>query len=225
MGFMSLADFREETNIGLGDSAQPSNSVLDRWINRAYVEVVTKIEYEDLIEQETFDSVADQAMYEFPGDGESASLARRYLGIISIADLTNKKRLLKLDLRNYHLRDREVTGVPKLWARRGRFVYLWPTPDAVIEYELYGLLEPERLTLAEDITVIPAAWDHAIQLLTLRNAWITLRRSDEATLMHQAAMNFINQTMSDLEYNDGTPAMGLEIARSYEDLTDMRGDL
>lgn len=224
MGFMTLADFREELNMGLGEHQQSSNAVLDRWINRAYIEVVTKIEYEDLIEEESFLSVADQAMYSFPADGESDLLDRRYLGFIGIADLTNKRRLLKIDLRNYQLYDPEVTGIPKLWARRGQKLYLWPTPDGENEYQLFALMEPDPLVLDEQTTVIPATWDHAVMLLSTRNAWITLRNQQEATLMHQAAMNFINQTLTDLEYNDGTPAIGLEVAQSWEDLTDMRSD-
>lgn len=221
MGYMSLLEFREELNMALGDFAQSSNKPLDRWINRAYIEVVSKIEYDGLLVEETFSSILGQADYTFPAAGDTP-LTERILGIKVLVDLTNKRRLLHVPTRNFMLYDPETQEIPKIYSRRGQIISLWPTPDAAANYKFIAILEPAKLSVGADITVIPAAWDHAILLLAERNGWQTLRRRDEAVLAHQSAMTYINQTLEDTEYEDGTPSIGLEVASSFEDMTDMR---
>jgi hypothetical protein len=221
MGFMTLRMLREDLNFALGEKSQASNEPLDRWINRAYYEIVGRMagDLTDLHSVEVITTTACDPSYPVP-----AAVGRRFLSILSIADLTNKRRLLYIAPRNYHLRDQAPCSVPELWTKQGASVLLWPAPRAGISIQVYGVLEPLPLAAEADTTLLPASLDHGILLLATRNAYMAFRMKEDATLAYQAAENYLRSIQSEMQLNEGTPSVGVQIAESYDDLTVMRGD-
>lgn len=215
MGKMLLKDFRDELNMTLGEKAQSANEPLDRWINRAYTEVTARDIFEQLNDVATIDMVAGTRDYDLP---EGA------LSVISMADLSSKKRIIYTALRNFDLQAQTSAGKPKLWTRRGDKFLFWPTPNAVGTIQVQFQKEPDWLVEEDDATIIPARWDHAIVLLSARNAWLTFRENERATLNHQAAMEYMQSILKESDTSMGQPAMGVRLVDSWDDLTDMSPD-
>jgi hypothetical protein len=213
MGYMTLGDFRDELNLSLGDRRQSSNEPLDRWINRAYFELTGIVVFDALVDVREVLTYSCNGVYNWPTGA---------IGMISAADVTNKRRLHKIDLRNYHRLDPEQCGDPTLWTRRGDSFIVWPAPEEPTVIQQNIMVEPDPLLLASDKTVVPSHWDQAVVLLSQKNAWLSLRDNETATLMYQAAQNFIRQANVDADLSEGTPSLGITTADSFEDLGDMR---
>jgi hypothetical protein len=213
MGFMTLEGFRRELFQHLGERSPSDNLILNNWVNRAYFEVVGIEEFEALKRSATATVGKEVRSVTFPDS---------FLSVMSVADLTNKRRLLQIELRNFQLKDRDSLGSPKLWARRASTIFFWPTPSKSFQVELYYIVEPDPLTLDSDTTGLPGAWDQAIVLLTLRNAFLTIQEDERATLAYQSAMAYIRSLQAERSLDSGQPALGIDVARSESDLTDMR---
>jgi hypothetical protein len=213
MGFLTLEGFRLEIFQHLGERAPKNNKVLDNWINRAYFETASLEEFEALKRCANATIEKDERSVTFPDT---------FLSTLSLADLTNKNRLLRVDLRNLHLRDSEKKGSPREWARRDSTLYVWPTPSTDVEVELFYIFEPPALAADDDVSLLPASWDQAILLLTLRNAWLSFQEDERATLAYQSAMAYVRVLQSQAELDSGQPAIGLDVARSASDLHTMR---
>lgn len=215
MGFMTLEDYREEVNLGLGDRRQSGNRRLDSWINRAYFEVAFKTEQEWMKICNYFTTVKGQPSYALPGD---------FFTMISIADLDNKNRLTKLHLTEYHRVDRDNEGLPKRWARRRDTLFLAPTPGGEYRMELYYYWNPPKLTQPGDLSRMAHFFDHAILLLALRNAWMTIEGNDsqKATFYFQAAVNYLREMDSETGWEGEQPMEGITVATEQADLHEMR---
>lgn len=222
MGFMTLRDFREEVNFSLGDKAQSSNIPLDRWVNRAYFEVVGRMaaDLPDFQSVEVITTTACDPSYTVP-----AASGRRFLSILSVADLTNKRRILYTAPRNFMLKDQDICATPEVYTRQAGSLLLWPAPRSPITLQVLGVLEPLPLSAPADTTTLPSALDHPVLLLAQRNAYLSLRMKDDATLNHQAAGQYLQTWQTEAQLSDGSPSVGVQIAESWEDLTEMRGDM
>lgn len=213
MGLMTLADFEDDLNFSLGERMQQDNSRLDRWINQGYVELCSRVEFDVLKDRETKATVAEQ---------DYVSLVATYTSIISLADLTNKRRLRYTALRNFHSLDPEVQGNPKLWSMLGLKLLLWPVPDGVFDISALFFKEPTILSAQDSVTVLPSVWDHGILLFAEKNAWLALRETANATLAYQAAQNYVAETQKEMDLNMGRPSVGLEVPHSWGEMDEMR---
>lgn len=209
MGFMTLKDFRDQVNLNLGDRRESSNDRLDNWINRGYVEVAFSKEQEWMKICNVFTTIADQYDYALPSD---------FFAFISLADRTNKRRLVKTDLANYMLKDQEKTGKPQGYARRRDTLYLWPTPDGAYSIEMYYFWNPPILTAEADQSMMGHFFDHAIVLLATRNAWLALGDMEKATLFHQSADNYIRRFDAESGWAVDEPQLGVDVAYNFDDL-------
>ena len=212
MGHLTLDSFRDNLNISLGNHRQNANERLDTWINTAYFAIASESEYEGARMVATADTVADQHSYSLPED---------LFSVISIADLTNKKRLVNIGLRNYHLKDRTVTGNPRYFARRKRVFYLWPTPKSVCEIEVFYTEEICPLLLYDDVTVLPQAYDQVLLTKAREYAWEALGSPERATYYLEVYTRLLNAVKRDVEQSPMVTE-GVNVATSFGDLTDMQ---
>ena len=215
MGYLTLRRFRDELNLSLGGNRQGSNERLDSWINLGYFEAANVTEYEGLKMSATASTVAGQASYSLPDD---------LMTIISVADLSNKRRIVNLGLRNYHLKDREVEGPPRFYSRRKRVVYLWPTPDAVYDWEMYYLEEICPLEEVDDVTVLPQSFDALVLSLARKHAFQAIGDEQKAIYHSQIASRERTKLPSDTEEADQVN-MGVTVAYSFDDLTEMETEV
>jgi len=215
MGYLTLKDFRDELNLSLGDHRQTSNERLDRWINLGYLQAVNESWFEGIKEVATTSTVADQRKYDVPTD---------LMAIVGIADLTSKHRLIKRSWANFQLLDRDVTGEPRFYCRRRRSLYLWPVPDDVYELEINYLEEICPMIEDTDRTVLPQAYDPWIIHLSKVQAWGALGNEQKQGYYTQLASREFGRLPTDTFSMDEL-GEGVDIARSFEDLTEMRTEI
>jgi hypothetical protein len=212
MGLLTLKDFRDELNLSLGDNRQPGNERLDRWVNLGYLQAVNEEWFEGIKEVATAVTVANQREYDLPTD---------LMSIVSVADLTNKFKLVKTSWSNMQNMDRDVTGVPRLYARRRRTLYLWPVPDGVFSLEVNYLEEICPLIEPGDRTVLPQAYDPWIIQLSRVSAFSSLGLEEKAAFYTRLADKEMNKLPTDTFGSDEN-ALGVDVATSFDDLGDMR---
>ena len=212
MGYLTLNKFRDILNISLGESRQTGNERLDAWINLGYFDVATLTEFEGLKMVASMETVASQRSYSLPDD---------LISIISVADLTNKRRMVFLGLHNYHLKDREVENNPRYYARRKRVMYLWPTPASVLDVEVYYLEEPCPLQEGDDVTIFPMSYDTVVLNQARYHAFLSLGQEQKAYFYEELVRRAIPRLSSDAEEGEQVTA-GVNIATSFDDLSVMQ---
>jgi len=191
MGQYTLADFRTRLNIATANRYAGDNAMLDTWIHAGQIEVATAIELECL-------KVCSYV--------KTASGIRRYtlptnlLGIITIFDRTNKKKLIKTNSEDMNRFDRETTGYPKYWARVGEEVRFWPVPNGVYEMEMLWVKEPDKMTLATDTTAMPATFDPAVHMFAVHHAKLDLGDDASALVWLERARAYMASRMMDEDY-------------------------
>ena len=216
MGFMTLGEFRQELNHTLGTNAQGDNSLLDIWINRAYFEVANVGNQEHLKICVGTLTIQDAAKYQLPDD---------LMEILSTADLTSKRRLMRTSIDDYHLMDRDTKGAPRFYVRQASSILFWPTPDREYQVEMIYIEQPARLTDVGDRSAIPNVFDHAITLFAARNGLLSLGRDEEATLRHQSAVAYLREQQDEMEHSMGSIKQGVRVAQSFDDVTRMRSHM
>lgn len=217
MGLMRLDDFREEVVANLGDRGL-TNRRVDSWVNFAYRELCGALEFEELRFEQKTTTVPGVRLYEFP---------EKFLGIVAVADVTNKRRLERLDAADLLLKDKTITGPPTHWGRRAKALVLWPVPDGQYELNAIFFREPDLLVNGTDTTVIPATWDTAIVLLATHYGLLALGRTEmdfnAADRYFQRYIAYVRSRKTDSEWMSKTPIAKVEVAWSEDDLTIQEG--
>lgn len=217
MGLLRLCDFRDLLSRSSGKGF--GNPILDLYINLGYIEVQSarNLDHEALKHVATIDTVEGQTGYALPSN---------FLGISAIFDSTSKKLVLKTDLDNLQRYNPDSTGRPQLFALSGDGIEVWPSPDKVytirgIYFETAALLDSD-----EDVTVLPATWDNAIFLLSVHYAKASVDGLDEeAHRWYVRAVQYMDSRATDADFSAGAPAMPITVARSFDDLVNMRNTL
>lgn len=213
MGRMTLDQFRSTLLASLGDRGV-GNDRLDIWINQAYEEVATAIEFEAAQASTTLTTVLNQASYSLPAG---------LLGIRGIVDETNDRNLVRMDWQEYLRKnpDSDVNGEPTHWVRHNDKVYLHPTPDTAGEtLSLYYEKELTALSSGSDKTAIPGMWDKAILLLAQASGLQDLKEFEGAQLVFSRAMGYMRSRRTDDQLAARNSAVGVQVAWSEEDLID-----
>lgn len=212
MGVMTLAKFQTELHTVFSDRGV-GNERLTLWINNAYQEVCSMTEFEDLKCRQDYDTEEGVYKYEVPDN---------FVKFISLFDVTNKKRLIRIDAELIGLRDTEEDSwaQPEEWSFHADILYLFPVPDSAYEINGIYLKEPTPLVAGNDVTVIPPAWDMTILLLAQKYGHLAFGDVEKANaLMRHTGMN-MSQRRNDTDRVSKTPQMGLQVAWSLEDLQD-----
>lgn len=212
MGYLTLKDFRDELNLSLGENRQTGNERLDRWINLGYLQAVNEGLFEGIKEVATAVTVVGQREYDLPTD---------LMSIVGVADLTNKHRLVKMSWANMQGLDRTIQGQPKYYARRRRSLYTWPVSNGIFDLEINYLEEICPMIEDDDRTVLPQAYDPWINHLAKVEAFSALKDKESVAFYTQLASREFNKLPTDTESSDEIAA-GVDIAESFEDLTDMK---
>lgn len=213
MGTWTLNTFREQLQSALGNLGK-SNTWLDLRINSAYDEVCGAIEFDGLMTSATFVTVDGTAMYDLESD---------LVGILSVVDQTNDRRLKRIEFKDYWGKnpDSDVEAEPTEWARNGSCVYLWPTPDTDDEsFRVVYLKQPDHLSATTSATVIPATWDMAVHMLSVHYGCIALGNEERGAFWFGRAIAYMKSRKQDREMDKTSLAGGLQVARSFADLTD-----
>lgn len=212
MGLMTLEDFRTELHEQFG-ARGVGNERMTLWINLGYFELCGKMEFEILQCQQYFATVDGSYVYELPD---------KFLGVVSIWDVTNKKRLRKKDTSDAGLLDVNSTNKsqPEWWMQRSNGFWLYPVPNGAYEIQIIYMKEPTKLINAIDTTILPQSWDLSVLLLAKHFGHLSFKELDQSTACYQRAMQQTIQNKTDAQWSEPTPKAGLTVAWSFEDLTD-----
>lgn len=212
MGYLTLDKFRDILNLSLGDMRQTGNERLDVWLNLGYFDIANQTEFEGLKMVATMDTVPSQRNYELPED---------LMAIISVADLTNRRRMVNLALHNYHLKDRDVEGCPRYYSRRNRVMYLWPTASSIFEMEVYYLEDICPMEEADDVTIFPQSYDSLVLNKAKAHAFQSLEQEQRAYYYEDLVKKGIQKLPSGVEEGEQVTA-GVTVAHSFDDLSVMQ---
>lgn len=216
MGFMTLADFRDEL-AHVGGGAGLSRERLNRYVNAGYFEVAGAKPFRSLITTATLALVDQTGSY---------SLPTGVLGVITVRNTNtdHPRRFREVSLENFQLYDRSLDGEPTHFAYDANNIYVHPMPDATYDAdELFVIYrrEPTVLSGSADKTVLPAAFDMAISGFSKYYMLQNLGKNNEARNWFLRANSIMTSRIGDLEYMyEGESREGVGIAWSESDMTE-----
>ncbi|MCP4113845.1 MAG: hypothetical protein GY737_00290 [Desulfobacteraceae bacterium] len=203
MGTMTLSEFRTDlSEVGLKGRGDISNARLDRWINRAYLDVTHPSIFEHDIFKTTYDITlaTDDADYTLA----STTVGYTVLGIRSVryhASTTAGPSVQgrKLDPESIQEYDDRVhsSGSPAWYVGgEGEQILVSPTPSSsenghILRCRLWR--EAAILSTDSSTTVIPANWDYIVYQGSVWRAQIDLGYLDAATPLIELYQGLINQ--------------------------------
>lgn len=144
------------SKIGSPSITDVSEDTLTRLINAVYREVGAKYPFNETRCIKTFPTIIGTNRYTVPQD--LAALFR-------VWDDTNKRKLWKRGVRFLTtIPSNLADGAPRNYVRTKDWIQLIPTPDAVINIQIYYLTEIADLVADEDEPVLPLAWHDGLVL-------------------------------------------------------------
>jgi len=174
-------------------------------------EITGAIDFESLLETQSV-STADGTV--------SYSLDANCVGISTVFDTTNGKRLLWTPPQNFMAYDDTTEGNPKIYTRFGGKVYLWPTPDDVYTVKVlkriqYGVWTTGALGL-------PNQWDPVILALAAHYGFGALEELEQSAFWFNRAMALIRSRNTDYENDSDAEPLPIMVVNSWEDLMKMK---
>lgn len=216
MGVLTLEQLQDELSEMLGprgDGQKLGSERLARYVNMAQQELSNSIEFESLIKSDDIATVANDKDYTLATDIDK---------VWQVLDTDNMVVLSRVPYENYLRYDITDTGQPEIWARAGGLLYLWPTPDSVINIEVWYQSTPTALVADTDVSAFLGVWDQAILLLAGKIGATMNNMPDRAALFLQEARLFIGSRTSDAEADSISEHLGMTVASSFQDITDQR---
>ena len=151
---MQLSEIRTKTRTLIGNPSQTSipDSRLTELINQAYRDIATRYRFHKVRTIATFATVDGTKRYTLPTD----------CGVLmKVWDQTSRKKLGKLDNRDFSEKDAQDTGItsqPTNYYRTRDWIELFPIPDGV-----YTIAIQYKTTIADmvadaDTPAIPLPW-------------------------------------------------------------------
>lgn len=211
MGRMTIDIVRTEIASMTGNSGLTSTRI-DAWFHFALDEITGAIDFEKLLELQSESTVADTVSYAMDSNA---------IGISSVYDTTNKRRLLYTPPKNFTTLDEDTDGPPKIYTRYGGNLLVWPTPQAVYTLKIMKRIQ-HIVVVTGQPTVIPAQWDPALLALTAHYAFGALEELDRSAFWFNRAMSLLRSRSTDHEMDSDAEALPIMVVNSYEELMAMQ---
>ena len=213
MGRMTIDVVRTEL-VSMTGNSSISPTRVDAWFHFALDEITGSIDFEKLLALQSTSTIADTVSYAMDAGA---------IGISSIYDITNKKRLLYTPPKNFTTLAETTDGPPKIYTRYGGNFHIWPTPQAVYSLKIMKRTEHDTVTTGET-TDIPAQWDPALLALTAHYAFGALEEIDKSAFWFNRAMSLLRSRSTDHELDSQAEGLPVMVVNSYEDLMALRED-
>lgn len=191
-GIKTLAIFRTDMEAQLGSRAF-GTSLIDQWVNSAYLELTGGIRFPELLENFPITQVISQANY--PGPTDSIGWESVYNAPAGIV----LERISRHDLFRRALTD----GVSDSWTRDNDEIIFSPPPAATDSLNLLHTKQPSLLVASSDVTVIPAHWDYAIELLAVSKGLLHAVEEDRSAHWRNLAIQYIQSRLTEEDFISG----------------------
>lgn len=201
MGDLSFASFKEQLKMRAGRSTAWSSvgdDALDYygiWINKAYMQLCSAERFPGLKRSLYFPQLYTSTSLSTTDGTAYISTPSRCLYVEDIFNETSNAGLDNIAWREYleHTgRDTAASeGRPTEWTRKGTYIYLLPTPDAVYSLSVYHKRLPTELS-ASSTTIIGAEWDDPIVALAAQKMHVWLGEYDRAKAASDEFLQSVN---------------------------------
>lgn len=185
MARMSSLDIVTEVRLMLGGETTEtlSDTQILRWVNRAYIDLASSYDFNEL---ETSTTLTVSA-----ADAEPELTVTDVLDIISVTDTTNKNLLYPWSRWQYDKATQgnasTITGNPIYWFESGSTggypsITLYPTPAASTALSIVYRQVPTELVLTPSATssALSPPWDEVLILLAASRGWRALGDDDKS---------------------------------------------
>lgn len=179
----SLAVMRAHLQMQLGGRADVTPSMLDEWINDAYIDLATSLKLDELKGSITLSFVAGQPFYSLPASVYSIQT----VGMVNTLSMQGGRPLSKIDKASF--RDLEVSeGEPTMYFREGQMLVVYPTPDRSYSVSVDFRVMPMRLVEDTDCPILSMDFHRAILLRARSDALDDLQEFDKVPSAENSAV-------------------------------------
>lgn len=192
MGILQLSQIRTEVDSAMGNRSGIVDARLNTWINLAYTDIASGIDFEELDGEFTIPTVASQFEYTGPTNP---------LAIQMVRDETNNRLLTWIPKNEYFRLDRSSTGTPLRWTRRGDDVMIWPPASGVVTLTVFYKITPTALALDTDTTILPAYVDNGLIFLATSYGLLAVNEDQRALVWLNRAINYLQSRLTNQDFS------------------------
>jgi len=193
MGVLTLLQIRTELDSSMGDRSNVDDPRRDVWINLAYTDIASGIDFVELDDDLAIPTVQGQNNYTGPTDSLIVQMFR---------DEDNDNLLTWIPNSEYFRLDRSVAeGVPKRWTRRGDELLIFPDPNGVIQLLAFFKQTPPPLVADGDVTILPPYVDNGVLLLGIAYGLLAVGEDARATTWANRAVSYLGSRLTGQDFS------------------------
>lgn len=192
MGILTLAQIRTEVDSSMGNPTDVTDSRLDTWINLAYIDVATGIDFDELDQEFPIATAASDFDYAGPTNSLIVQLVR---------DDTSENLLIYVPKQEFYRLSRATEGTPRKWTRRGSEILVNPTPGGVFNLTALYKRSPPALVADGDVTILPSYVDNALIFLGVAYGFLATGEEQRAITWLNRAVAFLSSRLTQQDFS------------------------
>ncbi len=187
MGVLTLLQIRTEVDSSMGNRTAVLDPRIDTWINLAYIDIASGIDFPELDGELVIPTVVGQNNYAGPVNPLVVDLVR---------DDTNENLLTWVPKNEYFRLNRSTNGPVKRWTRSATEILLFPPPSAIVSLTAFFKITPAILAADGDVTILPGYVDNALILLAPAYGLLATGEDERAIVWLNRAINFLQSRLT-----------------------------
>jgi hypothetical protein len=193
MGVLTLLQIRTELDSTMGSRSNVDDARRDVWINLAYTDIASGIDFTELDDDLAIPTVQGQNNYAAPADPLIIQLVR---------DEDNDNLLTWIPNSEYFRLDRSIAeDPPQRWTRRGDEILIFPDPDGVINLLAFFKQTPPPLVADGDVTILPPYVDNGILLLGVAYGLLAVGEDQRAITWANRAVAYLGSRLTGQDFS------------------------
>lgn len=192
MGLLSLLQIRTEVDASMGNRTGVLDPRLTTWINLAYNDIASGIEFKELDGETTIPTVVGTASYAGPANP---------LVIQMVRDENNQNLLTWIPEAEYFRLNRATNGQVQRWTRRGTTIRVWPPPSAIVNLTVFYKITPTPLAADGDLTVLPPYTDNGLIFLATAYGFLAVNEEARALVWLNRAINYLGSRLTHQDFS------------------------
>lgn len=191
MGVLTLLQIRTEVDSNMGNKTSTPDPRIDTWLNLAYNDVASGIDFPELDDEFVIPTVVGQNAYAGPPNPLVVDLVR---------DDTNENLLTWIPKNEYFRLNRATNGPVQRWYRSGTQILIWPPPIAIVSLTAFFKITPPPLAVDGDVTVLPPYMDNALIFLGTSYGLLATGEDQRAIVWLNRAINFLQSRLTNQDF-------------------------
>lgn len=191
MGVLTFLEIRTEVDSSMGNKTSTPDPRIDTWINLAYTDVASGIDFPELDDELVIPTVIGQNNYAGPANALIVDLVR---------DDTNDNLLTWIPKNEYFRLNRSENGPVQRWYRTGTQILVWPPPNAIVSLTAFFKLTPAVLVADGDFTILPPYMDNALIFLGTSYGLLATGEDQRAIVWLNRAINFLQSRLTNQDF-------------------------